>query len=124
MSLIIVLLGHYVYEDTFIIIMGLTGRSSSAWWLFMLVTGIIVYGMITLEKHYDYLYPEGLFYTFFLAMGVATCFIFMWINGWFHSLQLWYIGQGPDPHDLLWALSKVLGFAMFVPLLWAKDNGK
>ena len=121
MSLIVVLLGHYVYEDIFILIMGFTGRSKSAWWLFMLVTGFILSGLITLEKYYDYLNPDGLFYTFFLAMGVATCFEFMWINGWFHSLQNWYTGCGPDPHNLLWAISKVLGFAMFIPLLWERN---
>ena len=121
MSLITVVLGHFVYEDFFIWIMGMTGRGTEALTMFLLMTTVFMLCMYILQKHYKFLSMNGLIITVFLSMQLIVLFTGMWVYGWFHELQLWYTGQGPDPHNGLWAISKVLGFAMFIPLLWRKD---
>ena len=120
-SILVVLLGHFIYEDIFILIMGTVGRSVDAIGLYILITIGIGASIIILDGQYpSFELDENAFLMIFGLLGV---FAIMYYIGWFHKLQLWYLGQGPDPHNFIWALSKVLGFACPVPLLKA-DNLK
>ena len=117
LSLLTVVLGHFVYEDIFIGIMGLTGRDTGAWKLFILTTIIIILMMYTMQNLYRFLSLRDSIFSIFLGTLLIFLFLSLWMSGWFHALQLWYTGLGPDPHDMFWAISKIIGFLLFVPLL-------
>jgi len=121
LSLMTVVLGHFVYEDAFIWIMGFTGRDTGALKLFLLVTLLISICMYIMQNRYSFLQSNGLVFSIFLCTELVTIFTIMWMGGWFHALQLWYTGNGPDPHEALWAFSKIIGFLLFVPLLRGKE---
>lgn len=114
-SLLLVLLGHFIYEDIFILAMGTVGRSIDALWLFVAITIGIVAIIIIVDKEYpSFEADRDIFLLIFVLLGL---FGFMYYTGWFHKLQLWYIGEGPDPHNLLWAISKFAGFIIAGPLI-------
>ncbi len=117
-SLLLLLLGHFIYEDIFIFIMGTVGRSIDALGLYVAVTIGIVAMIIIVNKQYpSYEFDKSMFW---LLSALLSTFAFMYYVGWFRELQVWYTGGCPgcpDPHNWLWAISKVLGFIVPVPLL-------
>jgi len=117
LSLLTVSLGHFVYEDIFIGIMGLAGRDTGAWKLFILITLFIALMMYTMQNLYRFLSSRDSIFSIFLGTQLIFLFVGLWMSGWFHDLQLWYTGLGPDPHEVFWAISKIIGFLLFVPLL-------
>ena len=122
-SMITTLLGHFVYEDIFMLIMGMTGRSASAWVLYTLVMVGIVAGCSILNTFYPFIRLRyGYRYSLLLLGVLMLCFTGMWFTGWFHALQLWYLKTGPDPHNWLWAMSKVVGFVVFFPMLSGEET--
>ena len=56
------------------------------------------------------------------AVFIADLFL-MVQTGWFIEVNLWIAGSAPDPHNLLWAISKFLGFLIPVSVLKKKSNG-
>lgn len=122
-SMITTLLGYYVYEDIFMMIMGLVGRSARALILYVPVTiGIIACGSI-LNGYYPFMHLRYGYHRSLLLLGVLLlCFAGMWLTGWFHALQLWYLKTGPDPHNWLWAVSKFIGFVVFFPMLSGEEK--
>ena len=113
LSFLSVVLGHFVYEDIFIQLMGLHGRGTEAWGIYFFCTMILIYFGILLHKRsefitWSYATPFGLFI-------LSVLFGAMMFTGWFTDLQIWYLGGDFDPHNLSWACSKLIGFLLFNP---------
>jgi hypothetical protein len=47
----------------------------------------------------------------------VVVFLLMWQLGWFDAFKLYYVGIGPDPHNLLWAIGKANGQFMWLSLI-------
>ena len=109
-------LGHFVYEDLFIIFAGTAGRSINALVFYLIITFAIVYCLLMMNRTYPFLKFNKLYLQANLVV-LAALFLFLWAFGWFGALQLWYERLGPDPHDFLWALSKAWGFYGWLPLI-------
>jgi len=114
-ALLILLLGHFIYEDVFILIMGTVGRSIDALGLYIATTIGISAMIVIVDKQYPSYNPNK--YVFLILSALFVVFGKMYYMGWFHDLQLWYTTGAPDPHNWMWALSKILGFAVPVPLI-------
>jgi len=115
-ALLVLLLGHFIYEDIFIIIMGTVGRSTDAIILYAAITIGIGAVMVIVDKQYPSYKPDE--QVFLMLLALLIVFGAMYYTGWFHRLQVWYgCPSCPDPHNALWAASKILGFAVPVPLI-------
>jgi len=119
-SMLMCIFGHFVYEDIFIVIMGLTGRGTSMIYLYLAVTFLL--GMIIMFVHIGY--PFLRFNPSFIVSlaGLLFCFGVLWLSGWFYMLQLWYVGEGPPVENWLWAVTKFLGFLTWVKLIDKRRN--
>ena len=53
-------------------------------------------------------------------IAFLICLIAMYYTNFFNNLALWLFYQKSDPHNWLWALSKTLGFLIFIPLVKRK----
>jgi len=120
-SLLVLLLGHFIYEDIFIFIMGTVGRSIDALGLYVAITIGIGAMIVIVDKQYpSYKLDKHVLTLLLILIGV---FGTMYYTGWFHRLQVWYsCSICPDPHNWMWAISKVLGFAVAVPLLREENS--
>jgi len=115
-TMLIVTLGHFVYEDIFILIMGLTGRSMDAIFLYLIITVVLIIGLQIAHDYKPFLEVHPWEVSNILIVQ-SIIFLIMFTQGWFHSLQNWYEGAGPDPHGLLWAISKSWGFGSWLSLI-------
>jgi len=104
-----------VYEDFFILIMGAYGRNIDAFSIYLMLT--LFLGVLIARMRKDY-------HVFTLAWQLIPMFVLLFfgfglmiMSGWFHDLQLWYLGLGSDPHNYLWALSKLNGLVLFFPIV-------
>jgi len=114
-ALSVCLLGHYIYEDIFILVMGSVGRSTDGWLLYMLITvGIISFMSILNSSYRSYRLNNNIILSYSFLF---VTFFLMYYTGWFHELQLWYLGTGGDPHNWLWAISKGVGLTALLPIL-------
>jgi len=95
--------------------MGAVGRSIDALGLYIATTIGISAMIVIVDKQYPSYNPNK--YVFLILSALFVVFGKMYYMGWFHDLQLWYTTGGPDPHNWMWALSKILGFAVPVPLI-------
>lgn len=117
-SMALITLGHFVYEDMFIVIMGVVGRSMDAIFLYLIITASLVICIMILHNYRPFVRTR-LWWLCVFNVLLFQCMIFlvMFKRGWFYDLQLWYEGMGPDPHNLLWAISKAWGFLGWVMLI-------
>lgn len=119
--MILCTLGHFVYEDLFIVFAGTAGRSMNALVFYVIITAAIVYCILMMHKTYPFLNINiqyfNIRYLHFNLFVLVALFLFLWSFGWFGALQLWYERLGPDPHDFLWAVSKAWGFWGWLPLI-------
>jgi len=120
-TMLIVTLGHFVYEDMFILIMGLTGRSMDAIFLYLIITVVLVIGIQIAHDYRSFLDAHP-WEVLNILIVQSILFLIMFTQGWFHSLQKWYEGVGSDPHNLLWAISKGFGFISWLSLIKVGDS--
>lgn len=114
-SMLLCVLGHFVYENMFIVFMGLVGRSIDGLFLYFIITiGILSLMKIFHAKYPSYKKSPNMFLPYW---GLFIILCFMYATNWFTKLQLWYLGIGIDPHNLTWAISKQLGFLSGIILL-------
>lgn len=121
-SFLIVTLGHYIYEDVFIIVMGMVGRSMGALVLYLIITAAIVYSILMLHRGWPFLSLRCNRIVLIVVFGFFYVFIVQWDTGWFHELQRWYLGLGPDPHGVVWGIGKMFGFIIGLPLIGRREE--
>lgn len=113
-SFMVVTLGHFVYEDIFILVVGAEGRSIDALPIYLVATLAIISLVILSNKDHSFYFNSLLFFTLSILF---VEFFGLYNVGWFSDLQLWYLGIGPDPHNLWWGISKVTGLLVVFPML-------
>lgn len=118
-SMLMCTLGHFIYEDIFITVMGYTGRGTEALFLYLAITFVLIMIITYVNSDYPFINFSPSFAV--LLSTLLFCFGALWYMGWFHRLQLWYIGEGPPVENWLWAVTKGLGFFTWVKMI---DGGK
>lgn len=130
MSTTVVVLGTNFYEIIFNSILYL-GKVNVGYVDTTHFTGVFsfVLGLVATSAIISIIHFRKPFITFkhwkFIFLGfllLMLCLSTMYFTFFFNNLILWLHYNGPDPHNLIWALSKGLGFWMFLPLIFKKKE--
>jgi len=126
-SMMIVVFGHFMYENIFTAfyryaggVDAMTGRGLILYWA--LTIGLVAVISIA-NKLLSFIWIHN--NTIFLTVGLLAMSFgvlgMMWYFGFFHELLGFYTGQ-TDPHGPLWAISKLLGFIAWTPLIADRER--
>jgi len=105
-------LPQYVYT-WFLILLGIV--IVLAYLLRLLNKDYSIFGNIHPESYVYGTWGSFVFFTFLFLL--LSCFLGLSESGFFQFYTDYLYSSGPDPHNLVWALSVVFGFGMWLPLL-------
>jgi len=120
-AMMVCVFAHFMYENIFTFFYRLSGYGVDAGTL----AGIKLYWGSTILLGAGLYYSSHLFKflsmernatMFLLGILLIASFTLMYQAGWYVELYYWFQG-GPDPHNVLWAMSKALGFAVWLPIV-------
>jgi len=123
MSTNLVLLGHFVYEDVYIMfqhhVVGHDTLSIRVLILYVAVTiGIgSICSIINDRLRLLRFNASRLCVVASLFFGLVFVMWLLLKEGFFNIIPLFFEGKA-DPHGPLWAVSKLLGFSLFLPLIY------
>ena len=114
-SLLLVQIGNFLYELIWMLFYAMAGDDLNSFILYSIVFSFLVLICVYFNKqrHFSKINRN----TYFLFSGLILCFLVMQVTGWFIGLRQYDLGLGVDPHNTIWAISKLLGFLIPVSTL-------
>lgn len=89
----------------------------------MWIPPLAIIFILLLENYFFHFLNFNWIFTIMSVMMIASMFLLLNEN-FFENLRLLQIGLVPDPHGIVWMISKALGFWMFLPLIKIKQVNK
>jgi hypothetical protein len=118
-SLLMTQLGNFSYESIWKYFMN---QSFDA--ILLYVDVVVAIAIVIFITNLKLKYININKYTFILLFLFIINILFLWQTGWFYSVKTWIELGSPDPHNLLWATSKLLGFLVPISVLKNKNVKK
>jgi len=110
-DLLVCQIGNFTYEVYYTFFSNLL--------LLCLFDAIMLFGLLnvtcSLNKKRRFIQPSG-WTLVSTAIFLIHCYA-LYSTGWFSAAQMWRLGTGPDPHNLLWAVTKLFAFVVPITIL-------
>jgi hypothetical protein len=119
-SILMCQIGNMVYEIGQILLLSTAGRDLASLTLYADALVILCAFAWWLNRKWSFISINR--WTAVCTTVLLASLGTMYFTGWFVTVWNWSSMDGADPHNWLWAASKLFGFLVPVSTLWAKNS--